>query len=221
MATYGQLQSIIKDRLNEDYLDSQIAAAINSSIDFFEQEHMWFNEAVANLLLTVNNPVVQDIPSNFNYEVRNGGLQIVDNNNHYPLRRINNLQYDSINNQSSGRPFVYTQKNNELLVYSFPDQEYPLQLFYVKTYEDLVNDSDTNDWTENAARLIEAKTIEDIWLDQRKDIERWRFFKDKTLEEFKRLQRQNKQRIMTNKLVVEDIVNTNDSTFAGIASNYF
>jgi hypothetical protein len=221
VATYGQLQSIIKDRLNEDYLDSQIASAINSSIDFFEQEHMWFNEGVANIILNTGDPVIPNIPADFNYEVRNGGLQIVDNNNHFPLRRINNVEYDSINNQSSGRPYVYVQKNNQILLYSFPDQNYPLELYYVKTYADLVNESDTNDWTVNAARLIEAKTIEDIWLNQRKDIERWRFFMAKTAEEFKRIQRQNKQRIITNKLIVEDLVNNNDSRFAGIASNYF
>lgn len=222
MANYGQLQSIIKDRLNEDYLDSQIAAAINSSIDFFVQEHLWFNEGVASLTLTTGDPVVPSIPSDFNYEIRNGGLTIIDNQSHYPVRRINNIRYDAINSESNGRPYVYSQKNNELIVYPYPDRAYNLSLFYVKTYPDLVNDADTNDWTINAARLIEAKTIEDLWLNQRKDIERWEFFKAKTDEEFVRLQRQNKRRIVTNQLVTEDLVNNDDGDFtSNIIANYF
>jgi hypothetical protein len=211
VATFLQLKNIIRNRLNEDYLDEQIADAINSTIRFYEQNHFWFNENVATITLNTGDPVIPDLPSDFLTEVLNGGLNIIDGQSHYKLGKINIIQYEANNSESTGIPSLYINRNDQLEIYPFPDKDYVLKLFYIQSFPDLVNDSDTNPWTINAPRLIEAKTIEDLWLNQRKDIERWQFFKAKTNEEFRQIQKLNIKRVSTGTLVTEDIVNTADA----------
>jgi len=172
MANFGELKTRIANKLNRADLTSQIAAAINSTIEYFQPTHTWFNDATAAITLTAGNPLVPNIPSDFLYQLEDDALVIQFAQQNYILIKKSPVEFDCYNEQGSGIPFIYTNKNGNLYVYFLPDQAYTLNLYYVKSYPSLVADADSNDWTVNAPRLIEDKTIEDINRYQLKDFER-------------------------------------------------
>lgn len=206
MATFNDLETAIAQKLNNANISTEIKTAINSTIDFYQSEHFWFQEARPTLTLTINNPVVPSVPSDFSFQIANAGLVINDSNARFPLRFITSDEYDEINKEGQGRPLFYTSRIDQLEVYPFPDQAYSLILFYVKTYADLVNTSDMNDFTTNAARLIESKTLADLYIDQRHDEKMQAFYERKTAIEFNQLKKRNRKKIATGKLATDSLV---------------
>lgn len=206
MATFGELQTEIAQKLDQDYLALQISTAINRTITYLQPFHFWFNTATSAITLNTNDPIVPDIPSDFQYEFTSGGLVIVNSQMRYPLQKLHEVQYDLANVNGQGLPYIYCNRNGNLEVYYYPDQEYTLNLYYVKKYADLVNSNDTNDWTNNAVRLIVAQTLADLYLDQRKSKDDYSFYKGVAQDELSDLQRRNKRRISTGQLVTDSFL---------------
>ena len=50
-----------------------------------------------------------------------------------------------------------------------PIQDYQLKFRYLKKYADLVNDSDTNDFTDNAEDLIMLHTLKNLYAEDKQD----------------------------------------------------
>ncbi len=203
MATFGELQTEIAQKLDQSYLTSQIATAINRTITYLQPYHFWFNTDTATITLTVNDPLVPDLPTDFQYEITDGGLVVLNGQVRYILKKVHNPQYDVANVQGQGLPYIYANKNGNLYVYFYPDQAYTLYLNYVKKYVDLSGDNDTNNWTDNATRLIVAQCLADLYLDQRKSKEYYDFYQARANNEMKELQRRNKRRIGTGELVID------------------
>lgn len=173
MATFGELKSYISDDLERpDITDARLGRAVNDAIGFFQNERTWFNEALVTLTLTVGNPVVPNVPSDFLYEIPEEGLVIPYAQISYRLRKLHPAEYDDVSVQSTGLPFGYMNQDKVLSVYYWPDQAYSLSLYYVKGYSALVNSGDTNDWTVNAPDLIQAKATENLYRYKVKDFER-------------------------------------------------
>jgi len=206
VASFGDLQTSIAQKLNNANLSTEIKTAINSTIDFYENEHLWFQEAQSTITLTIDQPIVPNIPSDFNYGIANAGLVINDNSARFPLRKITPDEYDELNKEGQGRPLFYTSRIDQLEVYPFPDQAYSLILFYIKTYTDLVNTIDTNDFTANAPRLIEAKTLADLYLDQRHDEKISKSYEIKATRELQILTKRSRKKIATGRLAIDSLV---------------
>lgn len=205
MADFITLKNLISAKLNEDYLSTQVGDQINSTIRYLSRLHFWFNESVTTIPLVVGNPVVPSLPTDFFFEVPNGGLTINYSNSRFTLTKITPIEYNFRNNEGLGLPKFYTERNGELQVYFFPDVNYNLELRYIKSYPDLVNDNDTNDWSNNAERLIEYRTLADMYLDYRKDDQMFAIYNGRYEQELLQLKKMNNNRLGSNSLLTENI----------------
>lgn len=207
MPTFGTLKTRISNaiKLTDTASLSRIGDAINRSIDFFENEHFGFNEATSAITLTADNEVVPNIPTDFEYEWQNGGLVLVDNQIHYPLQKITHEERASINSEVSARPTTYTVRNNQILLYPIPDQAYTVNLFYIKTYADLTLDTESNDWTNNAASLLQAKSLGYLYLDERHGQPMADRYEQQALQEKAILKTKSQKQLATGRLRVRSL----------------
>jgi len=212
MATFGELKSRIAAKLDESYLTSQIEQTINSVIDFYEDEHFWFNTARPTITLTSGDPIVP-LPTDFLYEVDDGGLTINFSKTRFPIKKVSPLQFDSVNAEGTGIPYIYVVRAGTMEVYFIPDRDYDLEFFYVKSYPDLTLDGESNDWTINADRLIEAKSLSEIFLERRHSTggnSLYETFLGKADQEFQKLVTLSTQRFATGDLTTENIIDRGD-----------
>ena len=183
---------------------AQVTAEINSVIDFYEPQNLWFNEATAIGTLTIGNDAVP-IPADFNHFLEPNALVVEQSNVRYPLVKVSPLQYDSMYSAGTGLPRYFTYRNQGIQLYFIPDQAYTYYLYYNRTYTDLVADGDSNDFTKYAERLIEYRTLAECYLNYRSDVEMGREYERKAQEELNRLVTQSRQRLATGNLVTDDI----------------
>lgn len=206
MATFGELQTAIANRLSDSSLTSQIADAINATIDYYGNDQFWFNTASATITLNIGDPVIPNIPSDFLFEQDDGGLYLNYSTRSWPITKISQNTYNQMNCQATGIPRFYRSNGTSLELYYYPDQAYSLILTYIKSYPLLVNAADFNDWTVQAARLLIAKTLADIYIDNRKSKEMASYYNQKALDEYNSLMSRNNQKITTGNLVIDSIV---------------
>jgi len=83
-----------------------------------------------------------------------------------------------------GLPDIYTVKAGIYYCYYIPDQDYTLRRWYLKDYDDLVNADDTNDFTDNAERLIELWTIANLIAEFRQDKEMEPYYRNAAQDEY-------------------------------------
>jgi len=183
---------------------AQVTAEINSVIDFYEPQNLWFNEMTATGTLTVGSDVVP-IPADFNHFLEPNALVVEQSNVRYPLVKVSPLQYDSMYAAGTGLPRFFTYRNQGIQLYFIPDQAYPYRLYYNRSYADLVADGDSNDFTNYAERLIEYRTLAECYLNYRSDVEMGREYERKAQEELNRLVSQTRQRLATGNLETDDI----------------
>lgn len=176
MATLVQLRNRILAKVADGDIQkptaAQVTEQINLSIDFFENEAFWFNQTTAELTGTVNDPVLADIPEDFKQILEPNGIVVLVDQVRYTLQHIKPREFDNVDVGGTGIPRFYTYRDGQFLLYEYPDQAYPIFLWYQKKYADLVADGDSNDFTVYADRLIEYKTIADLLRDYRSDYER-------------------------------------------------
>lgn len=209
MATLGQLKERILSKLDDGDIQhpttAQVTDQINSTIEYYEVNAFWFSEAISNPTLTIGDAVVP-LPSDFKQLIEPNAVVIVESQVSWPLQHITPLQYDSINTEALGLPRYYTFRNGQLELLFFPDKVYVLDLFYRKSFADLDDDADSNDFTNKAARLIEYKTLTDLLRDYRADFERAAVYEQRAEVEFNKIKKETYNRTSTGNLVTENIV---------------
>lgn len=217
MATLSELRTRIARKLADgnlvDPTSAEIDAQINSTIDYYETDKFWFSEDRASITLTVGSAVVPDIPSDFKQIIEPNGVVVLENQVRYPLIHLTPLEYDTINVDGIGLPRGYTYRDGQFLLWYYPDQAYTLFLFYRKTYADLVNDSDSNDFTTHAERLIEYKTLANLSMDYRFDPARAERYERQSLDEFNKIKRETYNRTATGSLLTENIVDRSSTEY--------
>lgn len=183
---------------------SQVTAEINSAIDYYEPESFWFNDEIATGTLTIGSGSVT-LPNDFCTFIEPSGLTIEISNSRYPLKKITPLAYDSMYSAATRQPLYYTYRHQSLLVYPIPSQAYAYRLFYTKSYADLVNDSDTNDFTNYAEFLIEYQTLARCYRDYRSDAESAAVYEIEAGKQLNRIVDQSRARLATGELTTENI----------------
>ena len=210
MSTLSQLRSRISNKLSAgnlvDPTSAEIDDQINSVIKFYSSDEFWFNEQIVSLTATTDSAVLTGLPADFQQEIVPNGLVLIDNSIPHPLTKITPAEYDSMDSGTTGLPnrYIYRAGNFELL--NYPDQAYTINLFYRKNYATLVNDDDTNDFTNYAERLIEYKTLSDLFGDYKDDDKKALFYDAKSLDEFNAVKKQTYNLTSTGVLVTENIV---------------
>lgn len=210
MATLLELRTLISNKLADgnliDPTADQIDAQINSTIEYYETDAFWFSEEIVQLSTVAGDPVLGGIPADFKQEIMPNGLTIIDGEIHYPMKKLTPLQYEArfIDN-AKGRSSHYVYRNDTFELWYTPDKVYPVDLFYRKTYADLVADGDDNDFTINAARLIEYKTLADLLRDYRSDEKRAFMYDAVVDQEYNKIKKQTNNRTVTGELTTENI----------------
>lgn len=214
MATLSELRTLIAAKLADENLidptSAQIDAQINSTIEYYETDAFWFSEEIAALNTVVGDPVLGGIPSDFKQIIIPNGLTVIDNDFHYPLIKLTPLEYEArIIDISEGLPRAYTFRKGQFELWRIPDQIYTVNLFYRKKYADLVDDGDDNDFTINAPRLIEYKTIADCLRDYRSDEERALMYDRRVEVEYNQIKTETQDRTATGTLTTENMADEN------------
>lgn len=232
MANLGTLTSDIRVPLGQDstaVTNAQIHSAVNSAVDRLEVEGFWFQFGEDTITLSNGDPLVPDLPSDFNFEQSSAGLSLDYSDEFTPLTKRSNAEFDRRDDQTTGIPEDYTFRNGGLYVRPYPDaDDYSLVLRYGKKYADLTDDSQTNDFLTYAYRPVKYIAIADLLLDTRRDTEGHETFMRKAGidptsgfilkgSELSQIRRLTNRKRATGRIVPCGVLpHTNFSTFGGI-----
>jgi len=194
MATFGEMQTYVSARLldpnNTAVPASSVAAALNDAQRYWKTRRMWFNTADTTVTLVTGDPKIYltsitdflvELPMNDGFVIEYGGMR-------WPLIKRNPREYDDLYlTQGLGLPEIYTIKAGAYYCYFIPDQDYTLRVYYLKEYGDLVSAPDTNDFTQNAARLLELWALANLSAELRQDDKMETYYRNAAQDEYKNL----------------------------------
>lgn len=157
MATLGTMKARIADELARANLTSQIALAIASAIDFYEDQRFWFNETRGSFSTVAAQewysstdwtalPCVLDFDS----------VRITVSTQPYALtkRTFDWMENASSGTSTTGDPTDYCFYGQEIRLYPVPSAVRTISVAYVKAFAALTGDTDSNAWTTEAEELI-------------------------------------------------------------------
>jgi len=190
MPTFVELRNLVSRRVqdvnNTAITVTDVGDTINASIRYWKQKMFWFNEVTDIVTLTANNPVLTPtIP--ILYLMRDDGMALLDQSYRYVLRHITPTEYDQNDIGQIGRPFAYTYRNGGYELYYYPMDPYQVRIHGIRDYVDLVEDSDTNDFTVYADRLIMFDSMARIYAEIRQDYESAAVFDKAADQEYRNL----------------------------------
>lgn len=192
MATFAEIQSSVSKRLldpdNTAVSSADVAASINSAISYWKFRRFWFNEVRDSATMTQSIGTIP-LPDNFLVPVSDDdGFAIEYSNMRYPLRKISQQDYDSIYlNNGYGLPRSYARIGQNYEVFWLPDQNYTISRHYLKDYEPLVADGDTNDFTTYADRLIMLWALANLSGELRQDDKMEAYYRAASKDEYTNL----------------------------------
>ncbi len=140
---------------------SPIQYAIWDAISYWQNDRYWFNEyRVTGAFSTV---VGQEFYTSADW-ADIATIQHIDKlsilisqNRYFMVGRTEQFMEDiSMNRQWTGQPVDYSYYNFQLRFYPIPNGVYPVNVLGTRMADPLVDDSDTNIWTEEGEQLIRA-----------------------------------------------------------------
>ena len=150
-----QVKNLIDDTNGTAVSSSDVIAALNAALDFWKNKRFWFNETVDTAVtFTVDTAAIGDMPTDLLYPLQRGGIVLNYQSRRYELTKVSAEIYDMMNAEVSARPMYYTYRSGAYEVYPYPDQAYTGVVRYIKDYTALADDTDTNDFTDNAPWLL-------------------------------------------------------------------
>lgn len=193
MATFGAMKTFVSKRLqdpsNTAVSASDVGELINMALSYWKNTRFWFNEATDTTTLTAQNASIP-LPDDWLCPALDQGNFVIEYSGiRYPLYKISeplyNAQYLS---NGIGQPFNYARiASDEYQVYPIPDRDYTLRRFWLRDYDDFASDSDTNDFSDNAAALLQYTAAAWGSRDFRQDSDMYKAFWDQALMEEKDL----------------------------------
>lgn len=172
MPTFGQLKTYISRNLvrpdlladQTGSIDDTISDSIRSAIDKYRMEKLSFLESFAAFNIALNAGTFA-LPTDFVSDIA------VIINNSPKTTKIDKTQFAAIIDAQStfstspiyGFPRSYATFNGTAYIYPLSSTALTGTIFYYRRLPDLVDDLDTNGWTENASRLIINQAMADIY----------------------------------------------------------
>lgn len=179
MGTFLDMQNRIADELGgrTDLLApsfgvplSPIQLAIQDAVSFWENERFYFNEyrtsgafstVVGQEFYTVSDWA--DIPTIFHIDKLS---ILISGNRYFMTPRTEQWMEDiSINPSWSGQPVDYAYYNYQLRFYPIPNGVYPVNVLGTKQFAQLLENSDSNVWTNDAEQLIRLTAKQYLYRD--------------------------------------------------------
>ena len=161
MSTFSQMRSKIADDLNRTDLTTQINRAINRALTYYKKQRFWFNEGTATFSTVVDQESYGSADGVATDIVDIDEAKITISSTVKPTltkQTFNYIQQMNYGNFKS-QPTDYAIFQNKIWLYPIPNQVWTITLYYQKSYSDLSDDSDENDFTTYAEDLIEARAI--------------------------------------------------------------
>lgn len=200
MATLLEMRVYISKRLidvnNVAVSTSDVDGAINDAIKYWKFRRFWFNEAYDTATLTAQDPSFP-YPDDFLVPaLDDDGFNIQYSAMRYPLMKISEAQYDGLFlSNGYGIPRWYARMgDDEYKCYPIPDQAYTVGRHYLRNYDALSADGDTNDFTDNADRLIELWSLANLSGELRQDDKMEAYYRQASADEYRNL------RVMSDKV---------------------
>lgn len=210
MPNFGEIKGLIARNLNRGDLSNDADAAISEdtisyyikeAIKYYKSERLYFLEALNTSITLVDGQETSSIPSDFVEELifRLTGPQA------RRLCRLNYIEleeYRSQPNQTTvdGIPLYFALYEELFHYWPKPNSNYDTSLSYIKELPELITDSDSNAWTEQASRLIVAKATADIYINRLKSSSRAGDFVSLAKDELNRLISLNNKRNTSHRL---------------------
>lgn len=205
MTTFVTLQNNVATNVNRTDFTTQIKLAINRAIKFYSRTNrFWFNETTG----TFNTVASQfaygsadSVPTNI---LKLDDVTVTIASTDIPVLQRRTLDWVLKNNLSrvTGTPTDYAYFQNKFYISLIPDAVYVITLYYVKSYSDLSADADTNDFTDNAEDLIEARATWWVYSKLLRNQEAATAAKAEELEALSALQKQTERLISTGRVVI-------------------
>lgn len=183
--------------------EAQAVAAINDAIEYFNREELWFREATATLTLVAGSGDLSghaSFPTDFWFLRGNAPIIVTQSSQNYQLEKLSASEFDDINKGNSGRPRYYRELSGNIEIYPLPDTTYSCQVRYIKQYDDLVSDSDSNDWTVYAPQLIEARALASLYLSEGHDATMASYWQNQEEQQARALRVTHNRRVATGNL---------------------
>lgn len=188
MATFAQIKAKISGRLldpnNTAVSSADVASSINDAIRYWKSTEFWFNSAVSQQTMTAQDGTIP-LPSDFFVPAtQTGAFSVEYSEQRYILRKVSKLEYNATwMGNGYGIPQIYARIGQDYECYPLPDRAYTVNVYYLKDYDDLVNDGDTNDFTNNADRLITLWATANLISEFRQDEKMESYFRNAAVNE--------------------------------------
>lgn len=208
MATFGELKTDVSKRIldpsNTAVSSSDVAASINDALRYWKYREFWFNRVSDTVTLTIEDATIP-LTGNFLVATKDdGAFTIQYSDMRYPLVKITDTEYNYIFlDNGYGMPDVYARVGQEFKLYPIPDRAYTLRRDYLKDYDDLVSDSDTNDFTVYAGRLLMLWSCANVIAEFRRDMDMEAYFRTAARDEFNQLIMMTTQSNASGKLTID------------------
>jgi len=180
MATLKQIRERVSRKLQDPDNTSRSASIvdeeINRAVRFYKKYQFWFNDTQVTISLVASQKEIPNIPTDLVSEVQVNGLVLIDAQVKINLIKLHPDNFDDRDQDQTGRPYYYTYRNNKYFLLPEPQIAYDLRFRYLKTPDTLVDDSDTNIFTDNAEDLIMLHTLKNMYAEDKQDMELSSFY---------------------------------------------
>lgn len=159
MPTFGQMKTFVSKRLqdpNGTAVDSSdVGDLINMALSFWKNSRFYFNEKTDTTTLAEQDPTVP-LPDDWLCPSIDDCFVIEYSGIRYPLKKVSESQYNAMYlSNGIGQPWWYAKEaTDQYQVYPIPDRDYTLRRFFLRDYDDFSSDSDTNDFSNYAAAML-------------------------------------------------------------------
>jgi hypothetical protein len=157
MSTYVEIVAQVADDLARTNIGSQIGAEVNAAIRYYDTKRAWFTEERTLTFSTVaaqedytsaDNSYIDDL-------IRIDGMWSTLSNDKWRICPMDYVEREGLTPPNdSGRPVYYAYTSRTIRLWPVPDAVYTVRVLGWYRLAALVNDSDTNVWTEEAEDLI-------------------------------------------------------------------
>jgi len=164
MTTFASIKSSVRSVIQLEgstaltSTDGLVNLCVNEALCERQRNHeLTFNVTVSGALTVSTSTGIIALPSDFLSMTANRSNPVLwtDGTNVYPLVKSNDAEFDAYKYRTGGAsqtglPRVYNFRNGQITLFPIPTTTSTVTLTYIKKYDNLVNDGDTNDWTNNA-----------------------------------------------------------------------
>lgn len=160
MSTLATMRARIANDINRTDLNTQIDLGINRAILYYQKSvRFWFNETTSTFATVASQEsygTADGLPSDIQ-EIDIAKITLASSNIPELIRRTYKYIQDKNIGNFVAPPSDYAFYTEKIWLYPIPDSIYTITLSYLKSYATLSNDGDSNDFTDNAEDLIEAR----------------------------------------------------------------